>query len=151
MREWRGKLCSMVVVMLLVCPLVLGGCSGAEVPPPPARPIRAAPPPPPPDLSDHGVPVRLGAEIDVKGYNTVWVKGTRLLITLMSTQWDEISGTREGRAKFSVKNGGETIEATVWQGRPKRIFGFTFTVSHAYELHTDEGRFVPHAIFKVVR
>lgn len=143
-------------LLLLTCCAPTYGAAPVEKKP--AATPKPRPPPPPPDLSNTGIPVRLGEEIEVKGYSTVWLVDTPLLITLKTTAWDHIGGdendpdSREGRARFIFVREGLSKVKTIEEGQTATVYGFQITVNHAYELYQDhDARWVPHAKFIVRR
>ena len=104
------------------------------------------------DYANLGRPEPLNWEIDAKGFTSIWLKDTKLLVDFRKTAWDEIAGTREGRATFDFKLGGEQKTLTVSEGDTKEVFGFTVTVILAHEAYLeDSGAYVPHVKFKIKR
>ncbi|MEC8022381.1 MAG: hypothetical protein VX223_00505, partial [Myxococcota bacterium] len=69
-------------------------------------PAAKAKPIPQIDYASRGRPVALGSWEKIVGFNTIWLKETQVLVTLKTTAWDEIDGTREGRATLVITHQG---------------------------------------------
>lgn len=97
-------------------------------------------------------------EFELKGYETVWLKGTGLLVTLKETKWDVIGeddtpDSREGRAVLFFEEAGKTERRTIVEGQDKVILGgYSVSVSMAYEFYRErDARYLPHAKLSVRR
>jgi hypothetical protein len=110
-------------------------------------------PPRPKDLSEIGTPIALGEIVDAKGYQTYWVAGTRLLITLKTTKWNEVGdGLREGRATLIWEIDRKTKTKTVDESTTEASMGYAVEVKYAYEHYDDtRGVWQPHAKFRVTK
>ena len=102
------------------------------------------------DYSAEGRPVALGSWAKIVGYNTVWVQGTSVLITLKTTAWDEIDGAREGRATLIIGQGAETKTIVMQEGQTRTIAGLQLEVKTAFEEYL-EGRYEPMVELKASR
>ncbi len=146
------------LVGLLMSSLLLA-CGSATHVGPVTAPVKVAPPPKPKpvDLSNKGFPHDLGKEIEIKGYKTVWLKGTDLLVTLQTTRWDAVGDeqdkeSRQGRATLVFERGSQNKPRTIDEGDTKLVLGFNVSVSYAYEFYNEsDARFVPHVKFTVRR
>ncbi len=144
----------------MLIPLMLLACGPTiHVGPVSKAPEKVAPKPKPKplDLSTRGFPEALGFEIEIKGYKTVWLKETDLLVTLKTTRWDSVGdeadkNAREGRSTFQFERGSVQKTRTIDEGETKTVLGFKVSVSYAYEFYNEaDARFVPHTKFTVRR
>lgn len=104
------------------------------------------------DLSERGIPVKLDQPIEMIGYMTVWVQGTRLLVTLETTAWNEVDGEREGRARLGLELGGEKQSVTIEEEEVRSWNGFKIRVDHADEKYRDgRGTWDPHVKLTITR
>ncbi len=105
------------------------------------------------DRSNEGSPVGLAEKIELKGYQTIWVRDTRMLCTLLKTSWDEIDdSSREGRMTITCNLGTGAREVTIDEGASRTMFGFKIAVSYAYEYYNpNKGTYVPHAKFTITK
>ncbi len=122
-----------------------------------ARPL-PKPKPKPVDLSNRGRPELLTMEFEMKGYETVWLKDSPLLVTLETTKWDVIGeddtpDSREGRATLVFEQHGTSERRTIVEGQTKTVFGaYSVSVSLAYEFYREsDARYLPHAKLTVQR
>lgn len=144
------------VVLASVC-LGLVACGGPQVVDRPIRPVpKKVEPPKPIDLSAEGVPRDLNTEIDVKGYQTIWIRDTKLLCTLLKTQWDQIGdeadADREAWMVLECTMGAGKSRVRLDVGESKPAFGFTIKATYAYEYYNDKkGTHVPHAKFTITK
>lgn len=142
-------------LLVFVMALAVSACSATygAVPPKEASPAKTNEPVKPVvvDLSNSGHPVQLDKEIEIKGYQTVWVEGTTLLVTLLKTRWDEMGeggkSTRVGRATFKFQMGDQSKDRTIEEGETKTMMGYQISVKLAYEIYQDDGRWSPHTKF----
>jgi hypothetical protein len=150
------------VILSLGFGLALGGCAptygAVEQPKTPTATPKAPEAPKPADLSQRGRPEPLAMEFELKGYETVWLKGTGLLVTLKETKWDVIGeddtpDSREGRAVLFFEEAGKTERRTIVEGQDKVILGgYSVSVSMAYEFYRErDARYLPHAKLSVRR
>ncbi|MFT5432624.1 MAG: hypothetical protein ACI9OJ_003326 [Myxococcota bacterium] len=108
------------------------------------------------DLSLHGTPVELGQTIEITGYRTVWFRGTRLLVTLEKTAWEEVAGDRDGRATLKTvmdeASGKTETRLTIDEDASKDSKGFRFKVLHADEVYEEaRSTYSPQVKFVVTR
>ena len=141
-----------VAVLLSASVFGLGcGTTQSSVPPKPAKGAasKTSAPVRPADLSGRGRRVQSGAWVKLMGYNTVWVDGTVVLITLKKTAWDEIEGAREGRATLVIEAGAEKKTIVMREGQSREVAGIQLELKTAHEAYND-GRYEPFVEFKVV-
>ena len=97
------------------------------------------------DYKNLGNPVQLNQELDIKGVEPVWVEGSEFLLEIRATKWDEIAGEREGRATLLCRNAGQEKTITIEEDRSKVVFGYTVSVSYAYEFYDNvDATYIPH-------
>lgn len=120
--------------------------------PVPEQPASTAKPERELDYSGLGNPVNLDEMLDIQGVEPVWVRGTKFMLEVRTTKWDEFDGVREGRASLKIRKADETKVVTIEENREKVVFGFRISVAYAYEIYNDkDAKFVPHVKLKISR
>ena len=139
-----------IVILWCICV----GCGPPMVidNPPPAEPAKPAQAEPELDYSGLGNPVNLNENLDIRGVEPVWVRGTKFMLEVRTTKWDEFDGVREGRVTLKLRNENDSKVVTIEENREKVVFGFRISVAYAYEIYNDkDARFVPHVKLKISR
>ena len=145
-----GNLRDPMVALMLAC---AGGCATAP-PPRVVEPPRAPPKPAghdPEVLSKLALPVKAGAVVEMKRATAIYLEGTRTMVTLLETKWDEMAvedqkPKREGKAKLLVSYGKEERTLLIAEGEEKIAFELVIAVDYAFETYdAPKGRYVPHA------
>ena len=112
----------------------------------PVEPKTPATPKAPPrvDLSNIAIPVDINIELEIKGVNPRWVRGTRLLFEVTETKWNEINGEQEGRAMIRIRQDDRERNVVIEEDDSKVVYGYRFSVSYARDYFDPDGRMAPH-------
>ncbi len=105
-------------------------------------PAAKAKPIPQIDYASRGRPVALGSWEKIVGFNTIWLKETQVLVTLKTTAWDEIDGTREGRATLVITHQDKPKTIVIREGQTRIVSSLQFELKTAFEEYK-EGRYEP--------
>ena len=137
--------CQYSVFVLFFLVLTMASC-GTTKPSQPATQKKAlaakATPIPQIDYASRGRPVALGSWEKIVGFNTIWLTETQVLVTLKTTAWDEIDGTREGRATLVITRQNTSKTIVIREGQTRTISGLQLELKTAFEEYK-EGRYEP--------